>query len=597
MSSSYKAPLDDLRFALYDVLDLPPRWQALGHADASRETVDAVLDEAARFVETVLAPLNQVGDEVGCRFDPATGAVTTPPGFREAYEQFVAGGWTGLTNPLEHGGMGLPEAIGGVMTELIDGANLAWGNFPLLSHGAVEALSRYGEDWQKEVFLKPLVAGTWSGTMCLTEPHCGTDLGLLKTRAEPIADGKYAVTGTKIFITAGEHDLVPNIVHLVLAKLPDAPPGAKGISLFVVPKFKVGRDGTVGERNAVRCGSIEHKMGIHGSATCVMNFDGAEGYLVGQPHKGLQAMFVMMNSARLGVGVQGLALSERAFQNALRYARERLQSRALSGPKFPDKPADPIIVQPDVRRMLLTQKALVEGGRLLALRAYSLLDEAEKAADAGERERAETLVSWLTPITKACLTEWAIENTYHALQCYGGHGYIHEHGMEQLARDARITTLYEGTTGIQALDLIGRKTAASQGAGLKLFLAEVEAFAQQHAGDAALAEFLPALRAKCAEWATLTRDILQRAAVNPEELGAASTDYLLYSGYVVLAYWWARAVAAAEAGARPQAFKDAKRETARFFYARLLPRTLAHKAAIEAGAAPLMGLAAEAFDA
>lgn len=308
-------------------------------------------------------------------------------------------------------------------------------------------------------------------------------------------------------------------------------------------------------------------------------------------------MFVMMNSARLGVGVQGLALSERAFQNALRYARERLQSRALSGPKFPDKPADPIIVQPDVRRMLLTQKALVEGGRLLALRAYSLLDEAEKAADAGERERAETLVSWLTPITKACLTEWAIENTYHALQCYGGHGYIHEHGMEQLARDARITTLYEGTTGIQALDLIGRKTAASQGAGLKLFLAEVEAFAQQHAGDAALAEFLPALRAKCAEWATLTRDILQRAAVNPEELGAASTDYLLYSGYVVLAYWWARAVAAAEAGARPQAFKDAKRETARFFYARLLPRTLAHKAAIEAGAAPLMGLAAEAFDA
>ena len=593
--STFKAPLDDLRFALYDVLGAEAVFEKLGYADVNRELVDAVLDEAARFTETVLAPLNRVGDEIGCKYDKATGDVTPPPGFKDAFDKFVEGGWTGLTNAPEHGGQGMPAVLGGVLTELVDSANLAWGNFPMLSHGAVKALETDGEDWHKDVFLKPLVAGTWTGTMCLTEPHCGTDLGLLKTRAEPVEDNKYSITGTKIFITAGEHDLVPNIVHLVLAKLPDAPPGAKGISLFVVPKFKVDRDGTVGERNAVRCGAIEHKMGIHGSATCVMNFDGAEGYLVGQPHKGLQAMFVMMNSARLGVGVQGLGLSERAYQNALRYARERLQSRSLSGPKAPDKPADPIIVHPDVRRMLLSQKALNEGGRLLSLHAYSLLDVAERAQDPAERERAETLVSFLTPISKACLTEWSIENTYNAIQCFGGHGYIAEHGMEQLARDARITTLYEGTTGIQSLDLIGRKTAATQGAGLKLFIAEVEAFARQHEGDAALAEFIAPLRAKCGEWGKLTIDTLTRAASNPEELGAASTDYLFYSGYVVLAYWWARSVAAAKASDRPQAFKDAKRDTARFYFARILPRTLAHKAAIEAGAGPLMAMAADAF--
>ena len=595
--STYKAPLDDLRFALYDVLGAEALFARLGQSDVNRELVDAVLDEAARFSETVLAPLNRIGDEIGCKYDKATGDVTAPPGFKQAFDQFVEGGWTGLTNAPEHGGQGMPAVIGAVLTEMVDSANLAWGNFPMLSHGAVQALETYGQDWQKKVFLEPLVAGTWTGTMCLTEPHCGTDLGLLKTRAEPIADDTYSVTGTKIFITAGEHDLVPNIVHLVLAKLPDAPAGAKGISLFVVPKFKVARDGTVGDRNAVRCGAIEHKMGIHGSATCVMNFDGAEGYLVGEPHKGLQAMFVMMNSARLGVGVQGLGLSERAYQNALRYARERLQSRSLSGPKAPAKPADPIIVHPDVRRMLLSQKALVEGGRLLSLHAYSQLDIAEKAADPDDRERAHTLVSFLTPISKACLTEWSIENTYNAVQCFGGHGYIAEHGIEQLARDARITTLYEGTTGIQSLDLIGRKTAATQGAGLKLFLAEVEAFAKQHAGDEGLAEFIGPLQGKCAEWGKLTIEVLQRAASNPEELGAASTDYLFYSGYVVLAYWWASSVAAAYASGRPQAFKDAKRDTARFYFARLLPRTLAHKAAIDSGAASLMAMPAEAFGA
>src|SRR5690606_32959216 len=428
------------------------------------------------------------------------------------------------------------------------------------------------------------------------EPHCGTDLGLLRTRAEPSGDG-YAITGTKIFITAGEHDFTDNIVHLVLAKLPDAPAGAKGISLFVVPKFKVSRDGTMGERNAVRCGSIEHKMGIKGSATCVMNFDGAEGWLVGEAHGGLKAMFTMMNSARLGVGLQGIGLSERAYQNALRYARERLQSRALTGPKYPDKPADPIIVHPDVRRMLLTVKALTEGSRMLAMHAGSLLDVASHAADPAERERAETLVSFLTPISKACQTEWGIENTYNALQCFGGHGYIAEHGMEQLARDARITTLYEGTTGIQAMDLVGRKTASSRGAGLKLFVAEVEAFCAANEGDAELAADIATLRAKCEEWAALTTGMLQAAAANPDELGAAAWDYLFYSGYVVLAYWWLRARVAADRSSLPAAFKEGKRETARFYFDRILPRTLAHAEAIRSGAAPVMALEADSFGA
>ena len=593
--SHYKAPLTDLRFALHDVLKAESLFAAMGLEDANAELIDAVLEEAGRFSNTVLAPLNAVGDQTGCKLDTATGEVTTAPGFKEAYAQFIEGGWTGLTAAPEFGGQGMPETLGMALSEMVSAANLSWSLFPMLSHGAVEALKHYGEDWQKEAFLKPLVAGNWTGTMCLTEPHAGTDLGLLKTRAEPNADGSYSITGTKIFITAGEHDLSENIVHLVLAKLPDAPPGPKGISLFVTPKFKVGRDGAMGERNALRCGALEHKMGIHGSSTCVMNFDGAQGYLVGQPHKGLQAMFVMMNSARLGVGVQGLSQSERAYQGALAYARERLQSRAPKGALLADKPADPIIAQPDVRRMLLTIKALTEGGRLLATHAYTQLDAAQHAGDEKARADADTLVSFLTPIVKACLTEWSIEATYNAQQCFGGHGYIAEHGIEQLARDARITTLYEGTTGIQALDLIGRKTAVSQGAGLKLFLADVEQFIAANAGNPAVAEFLPVLGAKAKEWGELTVDVLQRAATNPEELGAASWDYLFYSGYVALAYWWARSVAAAQASAQPESFKQAKLETARFYYARLLPRTLTHAASMQSGAEPLMAMDAARF--
>lgn len=595
--SSYTAPLNDLRFALHDVIKVEPLFAAMGFEDANAELIDAVLEEAARFSSTVLSPLNAVGDAHGCKLDKATGEVTTAPGFKEAYRQFVEGGWTGLTSAPEYGGQGMPETLGMAVSEMVSGGNLAWSLFPLLSHGAVEALKHYGQDWQKEVFLKPLVEGSWTGTMCLTEPHAGTDLGLIKTRAQANDDGSYAITGTKIFITAGEHDLADNIVHLVLAKLPDAPPGPKGISLFVTPKFKVGKDGVMGERNALACGALEHKMGIHGSSTCVMNFDGAQGWLVGEPHKGLQAMFVMMNSARLGVGIQGLSQSERATQGALRYARERLQTRAPKGALLPEKPADPIIAQPDVRRMLLTNKALTEGARLLAIHAYTQLDAAQHASDAQVKADAQTLVSFLTPITKACLTEWSIEATYNGIQAFGGHGFIAEHGMEQLARDARILTLYEGTTGIQALDLIGRKTAMSQGAGLKLFLAEVEQFIKDNASNPALAEFLPVLGAKAREWGKLTMDVLTRAASNPEELGAASNDYLFYSGYVVLAYWWARSVAATETSAQTAAFKQAKLETARFYYARILPRTLTHAAGIMAGADTLMAMEDARFDA
>ena len=585
----YTAPLADLRFALFDVLDIENTYQRLpGCEAATRDVIDAVLEEAAKFAEQVLAPLNQSGDAEGCSYDKATQSVRTPKGFKDAFAKYVDGGWIGLTAKEQFGGQGLPETIGAALKEMIDAANLSWGNYPMLSHGASSALEYHGEDWQREVFLKPLVAGTWTGTMCLTEPHCGTDLGLLKTKAEPAADGSYRISGTKIFITAGEHDFVDNILHLVLARLPDAPAGVKGISLFLVPKFKVGKDGTVGERNSLACGSIEHKMGIHGSVTCVMNFDGAEGWLVGQPNKGLAAMFTMMNTARLAVGLQGLGLTERAYQNSLAYARDRLQMRSLSGAKFPEKQADPLIVQPDVRRMLLTQKAFAEGGRLLGLYAYVQEDIAKNTTDAAERERAEALVSFLTPIVKGLLTEAGIECTYHGLQIFGGHGYIAENGMEQYARDARITTLYEGTTQIQAIDLLGRKVMQLQGVGLKHFLAEIGAFCAQHAGDAALAEFVAPLGAAAKEWGELTLDLGKRAATNPEEMGAAAYDYLFYSGYIALAYFWARSVAAADASAHSTDFCEAKRATARFYFARILPRIHTHIAAMRSGADNLL---------
>ncbi len=591
MTTNYTAPLADIRFDLYDVLEIEKLFAKLpGCGELNRELIDAVLEEAAKFSQTVLAPLNAVGDEQECHWDKSSGEVTTPEGFKHAYEQYVEGGWAGLTAPEEFGGQGLPESIGAPVKEMIDSANLAWGTYPLLSHGATEALRVHGEDWQKEAFLKPIVSGEWTGTMCLTEPHCGSDLGLLKTRAVPARDGSHAISGTKIFITAGEHDFTDNIVHLVLARLPDAPQGVKGISLFIVPKVKVGKDGKPGERNAVRCGSIEHKMGLKGSATCVMNFDEAQGWLIGEPNKGLNAMFTMMNTARLAVGLQGLALSERAYQNALSYARERLQMRALSGAKFPDKPADPLIVHGDIRRMLLTQKSLIEGGRALGLYAATLVDIQHRSQDAEEAKRAETLVSFLTPIVKAMLTENANECTSLALQIYGGHGYISDNGMEQFARDARITTIYEGTTGIQALDLLGRKIMRQQGEGLKLFLAQVGGFCKQHADDEGLREFLPKLSALAKEWGEATQGLGKRAVSNADEVGVAAYDYLMYSGYAAFAFAWARSVAAAEASTQSDDFKQAKRLTARFYFDRILPRTRMHMAAMRADADSVLAM-------
>ncbi|NID17105.1 acyl-CoA dehydrogenase C-terminal domain-containing protein [Luteibacter yeojuensis] len=584
----YKAPLDDMRFALYDVLGAEAVLGRLQGGEAhTRDLLDAVLDEAARFNEQVLAPLNASGDAEGCHYDKATATVATPAGFKEAYRQYAEGGWAGLTARETFGGQGLPAVLGALTKEMIDSANLAWGIYPLLSHGATDALEHHGDDWQKDVFLRPLVEGRWTGTMCLTEPQAGSDLGLLKTRAEPNPDGSYRVTGTKIFISAGEHDFAENIVHLVLARLPDAPAGSRGISMLVVPKFRVGKDGTMGERNHVAAGAIEHKMGIKGSATCVMNFDEAEGWLIGPPHKGLMAMFTMMNAARLAVGIQGLAVSERALQNSLNYARERLQMRALSGPRLPDKPADPLTAHPDVRRMLLTQRAFVEGGRVLAAYAALQADIEARAGDAQERKTAGELLSFLIPIAKGLLTEAAQECTKEALQIFGGHGYIAEHGMEQFVRDARIITLYEGTTQIQALDLLGRKIMQLQGAGLKHFLGEISAFCQANQGNDAVKAFVGPLAVAAKTWGDLTQAVAQSAQANPEELGAAAVDYLYFSGYVTLAYFWARSVLAAEGSHLSTERRQAKRDTAGFYFARILPRIHVHKAAIEAGVATL----------
>ena len=588
--NTYKAPLDDMKFVLFDLLKAGQAYQAMGFANADPDLLDAVLDEAAKFAENVLAPLYQSGDQTGCDFDKSTGAVRTPAGFREAYRQFVEAGWSGLTASEALGGQALPESIACVFKEMIDGANLSWGNYPLLSHGAVEALKHHGDAWQQEVFLKAIVEGLWTGTMCLTEPHCGSDLALLKTRAVPNDDGSYAISGTKIFITGGEHDLTDNIVHLVLARLPDAPPGVKGISLFIVPKINVDASGAMLGANAVRCGSIEHKMGIHGSATCVMHFDGAKGYLIGEANRGLNVMFIMMNSARVAVGLQGLGLMERALQNALAYARDRLQMRAASGPKFPDKPADPIIVHPDVRRMLLTCKALTEGARCLAYQATLQIDRAESGDDPEARAQAELMLGFLTPIVKGALTEWANECAYHALQCFGGHGYVREWGMEQLARDARITTIYEGTTQIQALDLIGRKTLQTQGAGLKVFLAQIDGFCTANPDS----EFTAALRETASLWRAVSTEIAAAAASDPDAPGAGSVDYLFLSAYACLAYWWAESVRVADASG-DSVLAASKRETARFYFARILPRAAMHAACIRSGSGSLMGLDADLF--
>lgn len=592
---TYTAPLEDIRFALYDLWDYEGRIPTLpGYEDATRDLVDTVVEEAAKFCVNELLPLNRSGDEEGCTFE--NGVVRTPAGFKDAYQAFAEGGWTSLACDPDYGGQGLPKTVQFLIEELICSTNLSFGTYPGLSHGAYNALSLHGTEEQKQTYLPKLVDGTWSGTMCLTEPQCGTDLGLIRTKAVPngaaAADGSpaYKITGTKIFISAGEHDLTENILHLVLAKLPDAPPGTKGISLFLVPKVMVKADGSLGPRNGIACGAIEHKMGIKASSTCVMNLEDAEGYLVGPPHGGMRAMFTMMNVARLAVGLQGLGLAETAYQSAVLYARERLQGRALSGPKHPNKAADPIIVHPDVRKMLLTMRAQIEGARALALWVGTAVDVAERHPDAEKRQEADDLVALMTPIIKAYFTDLGFEATNMGVQVYGGHGYIREHGMEQLVRDARIAQLYEGTNGIQALDLVGRKLGQHVGRLLRRFFHPVLAFIEENQAEAELAEFVMPLAKAFARLQQATAHIAQQGMRNPDEAGAAASDYLRMFALVALAYMWARTAKVIFALPEDERrdFHQAKLATGRFYMTRILPQTSGLFAAINAGAAPIM---------
>ncbi|MDH4870143.1 acyl-CoA dehydrogenase C-terminal domain-containing protein [Pseudomonas sp. BN515] len=592
----YKAPLRDIRFLIDEVFDYPASYAALGASDATPDMVAAILEEGARFCEQVLSPINRSGDEEECQW--RDGVVTTPKGFKEAFAQYVEGGWNGLAADPAYGGQGLPHSLGLIISEMVASANQSWAMYPGLTHGAMSAIHAHGTEEQKQTYLTRLTEGRWTGTMCLTEPHCGTDLGIIKTRAVPQADGSYAISGTKIFISAGEHDMSENIIHLVLAKLPDAPAGTKGISLFIVPKFLPSEEG-VGERNAVSCGSIEHKMGIKASATCVMNFDGATGFLIGEANKGLNCMFTMMNHARLGTGMQGLCLGEASYQGAVRYANDRLQMRALTGPKAPDKPADPIIVHPDVRRMLLTMKAFNEGNRALAYFTAQQLDIAHRSDSAEQREEAENLLAFLTPICKAFMTDSGLEATNLGMQVFGGHGYIREWGMEQLVRDCRIAPIYEGTNGIQALDLLGRKVLGSQGKLLRGFTKLIHKFCQAQAEHPRFKAQVAELARLNQQWGELTQKVGMAAMKNPDEVGAAALDYLMYSGYITLAWFWLRMALVAEAklqaGEGDSAYYQTKLATCDFYFKRLLPRTEAHRAAVEAGSDCLMQLPAENF--
>lgn len=595
---SYRAPQRDIQFVMHEVLAMSDHYKTLqGNEDIDVQTIDAILEEASKFAENVLAPINASGDEQGCTWDD--GHVTTPAGFKEAYARYVEGGWPSISHSPSVGGQGLPESLGTMINELSGTSNWSWSMYPGLSHGAMNTIETHGTDAQKTLYLLPLVEGRWTGTMCLTESHCGTDLGLLRTKAEPQADGSYAITGTKIFISAGEHDMVDNIVHIVLARLPGAPEGTKGISLFIVPKVNVNADGSLGERNQVKCGSLENKMGIHGNATCVMNFDGAKGYLIGPANKGLSCMFTFMNIARIGTAVQGLCSAEGAFQGALEYSKERLQMRSLAGPVEPEKPADPIIVHPDVRRMLLTAKAFAEGGRMLVYYLSQLNDIVTHNGTTDEAKEAEVLLSLLTPIAKAFMTETGVESANLGMQCFGGHGYIREYGMEQIVRDARISTIYEGTTGIQALDLLGRKVLMTQGQSLKAFTKKIHLFCKAEAGNEVMAEFIEPLMALNKEWGDLTMKVGMAALKDRNEVGAASVDYLMYSGYVTQAYLFARAAKVSQdalaKGAGDIDFYQAKLFTAQFFFSRLLPRTQTHATTMLAGAGTLQGLDQEHF--
>ena len=592
---SYNPPLRDMQFLMHEVFKVTDDYQQMtAHAEVDADTINAVLEEAGKFAANVTFPLNISGDAEGCVLNKETHEVTTPKGFKEAYQKYVEGGWPSLSCDTAYGGQGLPFAVNSALYEMLNSANQAWTMYPGLSHGAYEALHVHGTEEQKKLYLPKLTSGEWTGTMCLTEPHCGTDLGLLRTKAEPVAgapEGTYKITGNKIFISAGEHDFTDNIVHLVLARLPDAPVGSKGISLFVVPKFVVKADGSLGERNPIFCGALEHKMGIHGNATAQINIDGAIGTLVGQPNKGLQAMFVMMNAARLGVGNQSLGLTEVAYQNALAYAKDRLQMRSLSGTKAKDKPADPIIVHPDVRRMLLTAKAYAEGGRALVTYCAFLIDKEFNHPDEKVRKDSAELVALLTPIVKAFITDNGWTATTMSQQVYGGHGFITEWGMEQFVRDARINMIYEGTNGIQALDLLGRKVLGNQGASLKKFGKLVAQLVEEEGVNEKMAEFINPIAYLGDQMTKFTTEIGFKGMQNPDEVGAASVDYLRVAGHLVFGYFFARMAQVALraiAKGNTDPFYQAKLQTARFYFAKLFPETATLMRTARAGSKSLM---------
>ncbi len=590
--ATYTPPLRDMQFVLHELLNVTTELQALPpHAETDLDTINAVLEEGGKFTAEVLFPLNQTGDAEGCRLDAATHEVTTPAGFKQAYRQFREAGWPSLSSDPAFGGQGLPASVAVCFAEMQNSANQAWTMYPGLTHGAYEALHAHGTPEQKAQYLPKLVSGEWTGTMCLTEPHSGTDLGLLRSKAEPLADGSFRLTGEKIFISAGEHDLAENIIHLVLARLPEAPQGAKGISLFVVPKFLANADGSLGARNAIYCGAIEHKMGINGNATCQMVLDGAVGTMVGQPNKGLAAMFVMMNAARLGVGMQSLGLTEVAYQNAAAYAKERIQMRSLTGVKAPDRPADPIIVHPDIRRMLLTARAYAEGGRALALYVALLIDKELNSPDESIRRDCADQVALLTPIVKAFLTDNGWIATSHCMQVFGGHGYIRDWGMEQYVRDARINMIYEGTNTVQALDLLGRKVLGDNGAKLKKFGKLVAAFIEEEGTNESMQEFVNPLADLGDKVTKLTTEIGMKAFANADEVGGAAVDYLRICGHLVFAYLWARmAKVALERQSSGDPFYSAKLATARFYFAKLLPETAMLIRTVRAGSKPLMDI-------
>ena len=588
----YTPPLRDMQFLLHEVFSVTDELKSMpAHADIDIDTLNAVIEEGGKFASEVIFPLNISGDEEGCVLDKSTHEVTTPKGFKVAYEKYVEGGWAALSCDPQYGGQGLPFVVNQCIYEMLNSANQAWTMYPGLSHGAYEALAAHGSDEQKKTYLPKIVTGEWTGTMCLTEPQCGTDLGMLRTKAEPQADGTYKLTGNKIFISAGEHDMAANIIHLVLARLPDAPKGSKGISLFAVPKFNVNADGSLGSRNPIYCGGLEHKMGIHGNATAQIVIDGAIGTLVGQPHKGLAAMFVMMNAARLGVGNQSLGLTEVAYQNALAYAKDRTQMRSLTGPKAKDKEADPIIVHPDVRRMLLTAKAYAEGGRALQIFCTLLLDKEHQHADEKVRQDSAELVALLTPIVKAFITDNGHIATHACMQVFGGHGFIKEWGMEQFTRDNRINMIYEGTNTIQSLDLLGRKILGNNGASLKKFGKLVGALVAEEGGNEKMSEFITPVATLGEQLTKFTTEIGFKGFENPDEVGAAAVDYLRVAGHFVFGYLFARMaqVALREiAAGNTDPFYVAKLQTARFYFAKLFPETATLMRTARAGSAVLM---------